>query len=325
MDSLTLDEIDHRLVHELQRDGRAPFSRLAEVLGVSEHTVARRYRRLHTLGLRVVGVPGRRPSAGATRWLLRVHCTPDASAKIADALARRPDTAWVGIASAGTELHCAVETRTTRERDALLLDKLPQTPRVGPVHAYHLLHAFSGAADAWHIPDPTPTTRATDDRQEEPPQPAPDARTPDALDEQLIGELAKDGRATVSRLAQGTGRSPAAVARRLDRLRATAALRLAVDFVPELLGYHLLVRFWLRVAPGRLGTVGAALAAHPEIPFAAATTGPSNLVATGMFHDTDELYRYLDHRIGALPGVQSIETTPILREVKRLTYNNASR
>lgn len=44
-----------------------------------------------------------------------------------------------------------------------------------------------------------------------------------------------------------------------------------------------------------------------------------------MFHDADELYRYLNHRIGALPGVQSIETTPILREVKRLTYNIAPR
>ncbi len=81
------------------------------------------------------------------------------------------------------------------------------------------------------------------------------------------------------------------------------------------------VRFWLRVAPGQLGTVGTALAAHPEIPFAAVTTGASNLFATGLFRDTDELYQYLDHRIGTLPGVQSIETTPILREVKRLTYH----
>ncbi|WP_053698449.1 Lrp/AsnC ligand binding domain-containing protein [Streptomyces sp. NRRL F-5755] len=85
------------------------------------------------------------------------------------------------------------------------------------------------------------------------------------------------------------------------------------------------VRFWLRVALGHLGAVGTALAAHPKIPFAAVTTGPSNLIATGLFRDTDELYHYLDHRIGILPGVQSIETTPILREVKRLTYPAAAR
>ncbi|KUL55331.1 hypothetical protein ADL22_00035 [Streptomyces sp. NRRL F-4489] len=319
-----LDAIDQRLVQELQRDGRAPFARLATAVGVSEHTVARRYRRLHAMGLRVIGVPGRHP-AGATRWLLRISCTPDASTKIADALARRPDTAWVSIASGGTELHCAFATRTTGERDALLLHKLPQTPQVVSVSAYCLLHAFDGASDAWHIP--VPDTQGNEDRTHTPPPPAPSASEPglDTVDEQLMAELAKDGRATVSELAHATGRSPASITRRLDHLRSTAALRLAVDYLPEHLGYDMQVRFWLRVAPGQLGTVGTALAAHPEIPFAAVTTGKSNLIATGLFHDTAELYQYLDHRIGTLPGVQSIETTPILREVKRLTYLTAAR
>ncbi|MEV5381086.1 Lrp/AsnC family transcriptional regulator [Streptomyces nondiastaticus] len=278
------------------------------------------------MGLRVIGVPGRHP-AGATRWLLRVSCTPDASTKIADALARRPDTAWVSIASGGTELHCAFATRTTSERDALLLHKLPQTPQVVSVSAYCLLHAFEGASNAWHIP--VPESQEDEEETTTPPAPAPQPRAAnaglDAVDAQLMAELAKDGRATASELARATGRSPAGITRRLDHLRSTAALRLAVDFIPEHLGYQMQVRFWLRVAPGQLGTVGTALAAHPEIPFAAVTTGPSNLLANGLFRDTDELYHYLDHRIGTLPGVQSIETTPILREVKRLTYPAAAR
>ncbi|UQA91569.1 Lrp/AsnC family transcriptional regulator [Streptomyces halobius] len=94
---------------------------------------------------------------------------------------------------------------------------------------------------------------------------------------------------------------------------------------PEYLGFHVLVRFWLCIAPGQLGAVGTALADHPEIPFVAATTGASHVVATGMFHDTQELFQYLNHRIGTLPGVESVETAPILREVKRLTYRPATR
>src|SRR3954447_5816865 len=39
------DELDRRLVHALQIDGRAPFSAIADVLGVSDRTVARRYAR----------------------------------------------------------------------------------------------------------------------------------------------------------------------------------------------------------------------------------------------------------------------------------------
>ncbi|MYR89980.1 AsnC family transcriptional regulator, partial [Streptomyces sp. SID685] len=42
------DELDRRLVHALQIDGRAPFSTIAEALGVSDRTVARRYARLRS-------------------------------------------------------------------------------------------------------------------------------------------------------------------------------------------------------------------------------------------------------------------------------------
>lgn len=315
------DEVDQRLVQELLRDARAPFARIAEAIGVSEHTVARRYRRLHHMGLRIIGIPGPRRT-GPTRWMLRVHCAPDAASKIADALARRDDTSWVVIASGGTELHCAVDTYSTRERDALLLDRLPHTPRVVSVQAHLILQTFAGTSDIWYAPLPGPDIAPPHETRE---AVTVEASAPDAVDAQLMAELAKDGRTSFTDLAHATGRSPASITRRLERLRDTRALHLAVDYAPEYLGFHVLVRFWLRVAPGQLGTVGAALADHPEIPFAAATTGASHMVATGMFHDTHELYEYLDHRIGTLPGVESIDTTPILREVKRLTYRPAAR
>jgi DNA-binding Lrp family transcriptional regulator len=40
-----LDEVDHNIIHALRIDGRAPFSRIASVLGVSTQTVSRRYGR----------------------------------------------------------------------------------------------------------------------------------------------------------------------------------------------------------------------------------------------------------------------------------------
>ncbi|MCA6091846.1 Lrp/AsnC ligand binding domain-containing protein [Streptomyces sp. SCA3-4] len=92
-----------------------------------------------------------------------------------------------------------------------------------------------------------------------------------------------------------------------------------MDFAPRHLGYHLMTHLWLRVAPGEVSAVGHALATHPEIAFAAATTGPHNLVATGVFRGGHDLYDHLDHRIGSLPGIQAVETAPVLREVKRLT------
>lgn len=119
-------------------------------------------------------------------------------------------------------------------------------------------------------------------------------------------------------LSTAAGRSPSGVQRHLDRLRGEGALGFSVDFDPRLLGYDMTTRLWLNVAPAHLRTVGETLATHPEIAFAAAVTGPSNLVASGVFRTPADLYDYIDRRVGPLPGIRSMETAPTLREVKRL-------
>ncbi|MBD0676138.1 Lrp/AsnC family transcriptional regulator [Streptomyces sp. CBMA156] len=312
MDSDRLDELDQRLLQGLQLDGRAPFSRLAQDLDVSERTVARRYRRLRTMGLRIVGqpVPDR---LGLVRWLLRLRCTPDAAAAIADALARRPDTSWVTLASGGTELYCALNTRTADERNALLLQKLPRTPNVLSVSAHCMMRIFVGTTSTWHATRfhaPAPTE----------PSPAPEPLPLDATDRVLFAELARDGRAPLAELGTAADRSASSVQRHLDRLRDEGALGFSVDFDPQLLGYRMTTQLWLNVVPVHLRTVGEALATHPEIAFAAAITGTANLVASGVFRTPADLYSYLDQRIGPLPGIQNIETAPTLREVKRLAH-----
>ncbi|MFE0043650.1 Lrp/AsnC family transcriptional regulator [Streptomyces albireticuli] len=253
---------------------------------------------------------------GWTSWLLRLHCAPDTSAKIAEALARRPDTSWITLASGGTELYCAVTARTADERDALLLRKLPHTPSVVSVQAHCLLHTFTGTPAAHPlVPRPAPGPAA----------PRADSDTAGlvrltAADETLLRELAQDGRAALPQLAEATGLSASSVKRHLERLVSEGALEFTVDLAPQHFGYQMMVRLWLSVRPGKLGTVGATMAGHPEISFVAATTGPSNLVASGVFHGPRDLYHYLDHRVGTLPDVRSVETAPILREVKRLMY-----
>ncbi|MFF1380945.1 Lrp/AsnC family transcriptional regulator [Streptomyces sp. NPDC058308] len=313
MDSSALAEFDHRLLEALQHDGRAPFSRLARRFDVSERTLARRYQRLRGLGLRIVGHPNP-VRLGLVRWLLRLHCTPDAASTIAEALARRPDTSWVTLASGGTEITCAVNTRSADERNALLLQKLPRTPKVLSVSAHCMLRIFMGTTSTWHATRfRTPESAAVDSG-------TPDAPplSLDATDRALFAELARDGRATLPELGKATGRSPSSVQRHLERLRAEGALSFGVDFDPQLLGYHMTTQLWLKVSPAHLRTVGESLAAHRSTAFAAAVTGTSNLVASGVFRTPVELYDYIDRSIGPLPGIQSIETSPTLREVKRL-------
>jgi DNA-binding Lrp family transcriptional regulator len=58
----------------------------------------------------------------------------------------------------------------------------------------------------------------------------------DAVDETLLAALRRDGRATLTELQAATGQSESAVRRRLDRLRDTGVLYLAVEYDHEPLG-----------------------------------------------------------------------------------------
>jgi hypothetical protein len=62
---------------------------------------------------------------------------------------------------------------------------------------------------------------------------------------------------------------------------------------------------------------GTALAGHPETAFVGAVTGPANLTATVLCTDTDAFYQYLTTGIGQLRSIQNVETTPIIRTLKR--------
>lgn len=320
-----LDELDRAIVHALHVDGRAPFSRIASVLDVSDQTVARRYRRLRSDGLlKVIGQAQAR-RLGWVEWFIRIQVMPEAAVPIAEALARRSDTSWVSLTSGGTQIVCVVRARSSRERDALLLGQLPRTPRVVGVTAHCLLRVFAGGPTGWH-------GRADSLTREQiaalAPQHVPGARQErvvlDEGDERLLGVLARDGRAGYPELAHATGWSPATAKRRLDQLRNFGVLFFDVDIDPLLLGFEMVAILWLTVEPAALRHTAQAVAEHPEIAFAAATTGPTNLLMFVACRDTEALYDYLEGGIGSLPGVRHVESAPVIRDSKRAGTTKAA-
>jgi DNA-binding Lrp family transcriptional regulator len=136
-------------------------------------------------------------------------------------------------------------------------------------------------------------------------------------DRPLLEALAQDGRAPYPALAAATGWSESTVARRVEALRAAGLLYFDVDVDLAALGFHTETQLWASVPPSRLADTGAAIAAHPEVAFCAATTGPTNLLISVACRDSADFYRYLTERIGALPQVHSVETAPVRHAVKR--------
>jgi DNA-binding Lrp family transcriptional regulator len=311
-----IDTLDRQIIHALQLDGRLPFSRIGEVVGVSDQTVARRYRRLRSTGmLRVVGKPDWRLLGQS--WMVRLRCAPDAALPVATALARRPDTTWVRLTSGGTEIMCGLVADELADGGEVLLSRLGRTGRVLSVSAHCVLHMFVGGATSW-----APLTTALDPDQADRlrPAPPPSGSRPVALndgDRALFELLGRDARTGLAELAAATGWSESTTRRRIDALLASGSLYYDLDVDERLFGSTLQAWLWMSVPPAALDRVGRALAEHHEVAYAAATTGPTNLVSSVLATDPEDLYRYLTVRVGALDGVRHLESAPIVRVLKR--------
>ena len=312
MDSAVLDEIDLQIVHALHLDGRVPFADVAPLVGVSARTLTRRYGHLRSTGaVRVVGVADPR-ALDQIDWLVRLRGDPRACRRTADALARRDDARWVGLASGGTEVTAVVRVSSGV---APLTPTMPGAGGVTAVTAQCLLRPLAGVGGWPGHRRALPDDRSAGLARPTPPRPA--ARRLDDAELRLLTALARDGRAPAPALASVTGWSESSVRRHLDRLRDEGVLRFEVDVEPRAVGMGCEAVLWLGVTPSRIPQVAAALDDHPAVAFAASTSGATNVVAFVLCADIDALHDLLVGGLGATTGIDRVDTAPIARHVKR--------
>jgi DNA-binding Lrp family transcriptional regulator len=308
--------LDRQLLHALQIYGRQPFSLIANTIGVSDQTVARRYRRLRAAGLlRVQGLlePSR---VGRTQWIVRIRSTPNAAKKIAGALAGRVDTSWISLIAGGTEIVCVLNGRSSSDEPNPLLEKLPLSSSVLGIDAQCVLHEFFGGTDS--LINKCGPLNAAQVEVLKPPLGDQSPRTChlDADDEPLLRALAHDGRATATLMASKTGWSESKVRRRIAELVEAHILYFDVDFDQRLFDLQMRAVMWLRAPTDQLAATAHALADHPEVGYVAATTGATNLYCAVSCATPDALYGYLTDRVGQLSAIQHLEVAPVMRSVK---------
>jgi DNA-binding Lrp family transcriptional regulator len=136
-------------------------------------------------------------------------------------------------------------------------------------------------------------------------------------DQKLLDLLAEDGRAGLVDLAAAADLTPGRASRRLHALLERRVVQIDVEIAAVALGFRARANLWLRVHPSAVKSVGRTLARQPEIAFAAAVSGPDNIHAVAHCRDLDELFEFTTDRIGSLPGVQSLEVSPLLHHVKQ--------
>ncbi|MGC0421826.1 Lrp/AsnC family transcriptional regulator [Embleya sp. AB8] len=318
-----LSPLDQRLVAALQVDGRVTAERAAHVLGLSPATVRRR---LHALGadgtVRVVISPVARPRNGgsAGALFLRIRVLRGRLDPIVAALAAREDIPFIDVTTSGDEIFAVARTEPG-SRDPLVFRQLPSTQAVTSLESATILHVFRLTSE-WRHQVLTTCERAA----LSPAEPVPGATASgssstygidaDALEQSLVDALTPDARLTSAALAARTDHPESTVRRRLARLAAQGRLITQVLVDPRRLGLPIEAKLLLRVAPDHLAAAGRALADHPSVHGAFATSGPSNLHAAAYFPDLTALYGFLSRDLVGL-GITHVETAIVSRAAKR--------
>ncbi|MGB8406517.1 MAG: Lrp/AsnC family transcriptional regulator [Mycobacterium sp.] len=313
-----MEAIDGHILHALQLSPRASFRRIAEVIGASEQTVARRYRALRRDGvLRVIGVVNPRVY-GENQWIVRVHAKPDDLPRLAEALVRWPEVTHANVLSGGTELVCVIRAPIGDAGDGLL-HRLPRTSTVLDMRINLVLNVFGSPSDThWtghgHALAPDQIATLLPVERVHPDRPA----APTAGDQPLLDALAADGRISDSALASLTGWSAARVKRRLATLQASNTLTYDLDLLPEHLGFALNAIIWISTTPSHLTTAAEQIVRHDEVASVAAVSGPANLMVVVICRDVAHLYRYIAEHLATVDHIQAFDVSVRTKRLKQV-------
>ena len=311
----SFDERDRRLIAALQCDGRVPAERAAAVLGLSTRVVQRRWAELLATGaVRVVASPPR-PSIDGV-MLVRIRVLRGKVDTLSHVLARRDDIPLIDISVSGDQL-IAVVTPRTDGSGRLLLEELPTSPAILSGDAQSVIHVFGDAAE-WVADYLSPQERQALTPQTGSEHPTGSTDDLDPLDTSIAGVLADDGRRSAAMVARMIGEAESTVRRRMATLLERRQLVTQVIVDPKALGFQVDADLHMQVAPERLDTAGRALALHPAVHGALATTGPANLMIAVWLRNLEHLYQFITGDLAHL-GVSNVDTVLIGRTVKRPT------
>ena len=306
-----LDADDFRLIAALQIDPRASAEKIAGALALDPRRVRRRLGALLGTGIVSIAVTPPRASLHGV-MLLRIRVLRGKIDVITSALARRPDIPFVDVSAGGDEI-AAVLVADQTVRDRLVFRQLPATSAVTSVDAQTVMHVFSDSSD-WRLDCLTAGEAARLGRSGG--AAADEADAGDELDGELTAALERAPRASAAAIAQSLGRPESTVRRRLRDLLDRGGVVLQVFVDPRRLGLTVDAAVSMKVPPAALDAAGRALAAHPAVHGALATTGAHNLYAALWLNDLEHLYAFITGTLAEL-NVDSVDTVLIGHAVKR--------
>lgn len=301
-----LEELDYALFGELQRDGRAPFTALAERIGVSEAQVRRRTKSLLEDDVFAI-VPIANPRVLGLEALACVGLVVRGPymAKVTDRLLAMPEVSFVVVTSGEFNLLAEVGCLSPVDLYNLVVD-LRRIPGVQSSETFVYLNVLQQQYQ-WMLEADGSLGAAHGGVVER-------AVEIDANDAAIIRELQRDGRASFRDIGRRLGLSERTVSNHYARLVEERALQVIAVGNPLNLGFRAMAWLGVTLSEGAdLERAAALLGDIPGLDYVIVPSGRYDLLCELVCRDSDEMLGTLDNRIGAITEVAHVDTFVCLR------------
>ena len=135
-----LDDIDQAIISQLQYDGRAPFTQIADDLNISEGAVRRRVKQLLDNGvMQIVAIVEPQELGWNEAGLIGIQVQADMTNEVADSIARLPEVSYLFQAAGEFDLFAEVYCRDRNHFVSFLNTKLQKIPGVERTQSFLIL------------------------------------------------------------------------------------------------------------------------------------------------------------------------------------------
>ena len=305
-----MDETDLDIVAALQVAPRVPANSLGEILGVPTSTITRRLNRLQNERLmKVIGRFAWPLILSGNPQQLWVRCLPGQARHVAEQLKAFPEIQYVMTTSGTCDLYADLFPLRGSNVNDLLSTRIPSLPGIKSVESRLVLdsrrvgqswrlgrlsQAQTEALAAHIVPVNQPALRSMEDLTD--------------VEFGTMCELGRNARASAAEVARTLDVSSSSAYRAIQMLLATGAISPRVEVEPSAVGVPLTAIISLQVKPKSIGTVLDRLATYDSARMISMVTGKAPVVFHGVFRGPDELAEVITRDIGALPGIQAMDT-----------------
>jgi DNA-binding Lrp family transcriptional regulator len=306
-ETVDLDEVDLKLIDLLKIDGRLSNRAMTSVLGLKEAAVAARLKSLTERNLLAVSTIFDWQRAGYSwdMWLY-IKIEGRAITAVAEDIARFDNVASVQVLFGGTDLIVHVLSIDRQAALHFLTSELATIPGIHHVRSAVSLDTVKFDIKFATLPlEPRPLVF---------PNPVVEV---DDFDITMLEAFQLSGRRSIRHVARELGVSDSTIRLRLARLDEAGLVQMCAQVDPA---RTRLLRAWAYIGVNTSGVdktdVAAAIAEIPQTIVVSHTTGDFDMIVLAAAARRATLLSVILEQIRAIPGVDSTETSEIIRTTK---------